>query len=103
MGCVAYSRSPPPGWQGSVNPCLRHLLTLEDAEKVQDRKPALERQVLLLLCPFIHIRFLFHYFLFFLGKWVYFAVIRKLKGQLLSFPYVASANSIILYNAQIGC
>lgn len=38
---------PTPGWQGSVSPCLRHLLTLEDAEKVQDRRTALERQVLL--------------------------------------------------------
>ena len=37
--------------------------TLEDAEKVQDRRPALGKQVLLPLCPFIHTRFLFHYFL----------------------------------------
>ena len=38
--------------------------TLEDAEKVQDRRPALGKQVLLPLCPFIHTRFLF----FFLRK-----------------------------------
>ena len=36
--------------------------TLEDAEKVQDRRPALGKQVLLPLCPFIHTRFLFFFF-----------------------------------------
>lgn len=97
----------PPGWQGSVNPRLRHFLmhsqcgvpeTLEDAEKVQDRRPALGKQVLLPLCPFIHTRFLFHYFFFFLVN-----VIGKLKEQLLSFSYPASENSIILYDPHIGC
>ena len=93
-------KSPPKAFSDALTVWVPE--TLEDAEKVQHRRPALGKQVLLPLCPFIQTRFLSHSYFFF-GKWVYFAVIRKLKEQLLSFSYPASENSIILYDPHIGC